>query len=160
MVYARRGWEGFPCKARAKNPATKNGFLDATIDPAQLADWWGRDPCSNVAIRTGEKSGLVVLDIDGEDGFAALDELERRHGDLPATASVRTPRGGSHFYFRHPGIPIRSRQAFPGPGLDVRGDGGYVLAPPSIGPNGQRYEVEDDEEISPLPCWLLRLLLT
>jgi hypothetical protein len=103
---------------------------------------------------------LVVLDVDGEEGVASLRALEKKFSALPKTASVVTPRGGQHFYFRHPGVEIRNAVGYPGPGLDIRGDGGYVLAPPSVGPNEKPYEVDEVANLADMPEWLSKLLLT
>jgi len=155
LRYAARGWPVFPCTPRAKMPCTPNGLKDATTSASQVAQWWAQQPEANVAIRTGQVSGLVVLDVDGDAGTEALRELERRHEPLPRTASVVTPRGGQHVYFAHPGSEIRNSAGTLGVGLDVRGDGGYVLAPPSVGSSGRRYEPDERSPLAPLPGWLL-----
>ena len=130
--YAGRGWCVFPCVAGAKVPATTHGLHDATTDRDVIRQWWERWPRANVAIRTGAVSGLVVLDVDGPEGFASLKALEARHGALPRTYTVSTPRGGLHFYFAHPGGTIPNSAGKIAPGIDLRGDGGYVVAPPSV----------------------------
>jgi hypothetical protein len=118
--------------------------------------WWGRIwPDANIGARTGEASGLVVVDIDGEEGADSLVELESRHGQLPRTATVKTPRGGAHIYFQHPGVEVRPSVGELAPQVDVRGDGSYVLVPPSLGPNGRRYEPDEQAPLAPLPDWLL-----
>lgn len=111
-------------------------------------------PDANVAGRTGRASGLVILDVDGDEGIASLRDLERQHGPLPTTASVVTPRGGSHFFFAHPGGHVANSASTLGVGLDVRADGGYVLLPPSVGANGRRYEPDERCAAVPLPGWL------
>jgi hypothetical protein len=155
---ARHGFYVFPCAQRQKVPATRNGFKDAKRDVDAIEACWSAYPHLNIGVRTGAESGIVVLDVDGDEGWDSLHELEDQFGDLPPTASVTTPRGGQHFYFVHPGHEIRNTTGFPGPGLDVRGDGGYVLAPPSIAAGGRSYVV--DEELAPaaMPDWLLKLL--
>ncbi len=150
---ARRGWPVFPCRRDSKTPLTRNGFKDATLNPDEIGGLFQTlDP--NVAVRTGAVSGIVVLDVDGDDGFESLHRLAREHGPLPRTASVKTPRGGQHFYFAHPGGTVPCSVGNLGPGLDVRGDGGYVLVPPSV-VNGRAYVVDDEAPIAPLPGWLL-----
>jgi hypothetical protein len=114
-----------------------------------------RWPGANIAIRTGAPSQLVVLDLDGDEGADALHELELAHGALPRTGTVQTPRGGSHYYFAHPGLEVPNSAAKLGQGIDIRGDGGYVLAPPSVGSNGRRYVVDEEAPIAALPHWLL-----
>jgi hypothetical protein len=156
---ARAGWAVFPVRPRDKAPATRNGLLDAKSDVAAVTATWKRWPDLNIGLRCGRESGLVILDVDGDEGFESLHELEKVHDKLPKTLSVKTPRGGSHFYFQHPGVEIRNTAGFPGPGLDVRGDGGYVLCPPSIHPNGGVYEVDDAVVPAAMPDWLKVLLL-
>lgn len=96
---------------------------------------------------------MVVLDIDPRHGGDdALAELEARHGKLPDTPRVLTGGGGSHIYFRHPGkISIPNSVSKIAPGIDVRGDGGYVIAPPSVHPNGNRYLWEVSASIDETP---------
>jgi hypothetical protein len=155
---AARGWaaRGRPVLpvGEHKRPLTTNGLLDATCEPDVIDRLWQRWPDANVAIRTGAPSGLVVLDVDGDQGADALHELERRHGRLPRTASVTTPRGGAHFYWRHPGRPVKTTAGALAPGIDVRGDGGYALVPPSVGANGRAYEWDEQAPPAPMPAWL------
>lgn len=156
--YAKAGWGVFPCRKGAKEPATKNGLLDATIDPERVTAWWWRHPDDNVAIRCGVESGLVVLDVDGDDGSLALRGLEMEHGLLPTTASVVTPSGGQHYYFRHPGGEIRNSVSMVGVGLDIRGDGGYVVAPPSTLDSGFGYVLDERAKVAPMPEWLVKTI--
>jgi hypothetical protein len=156
----RRRLPIFPCRGKNK-PLTEHGFKDASCDLAQVTDWWGRWPEAAVAVATGPPSQLLVLDVDGEDGVAALAELERAHGPLPQTVSSVTPRGGRHYWFRYPDGPAVPCSAGKiGRGLDVRGDGGYVLLPPSKGPNGNRYTWHEPLGAAPIasaPDWLVEL---
>lgn len=156
IKYADKGYPVFPCRGKA--PLTEHGLHDATTDLGALRARWHVHPAASVAIRTGIESRLVVLDVDGDDGIEALRQLERAHGPLPRTASVKTPRGGAHFYFAHPGGTVPCSSGRLGTGLDVRGDGGYVIAPPSIGANGVRYEPDEQAPATPLPTWLLALM--
>lgn len=111
-----------------------HGFYAATVDPQRLDAMFDVVPAPMLAIRTGVASGLVAVDVDpahgGEESLAGL--VER--GLTPRTALVRTGSGGKHLYYRHPGAPVHNSQSRLGPGIDVRGDGGYVVAPPSIHP--------------------------
>src|SRR5688500_5035497 len=107
LALAERGRPVFPA-GLDKRPLTPRGLLDETTDVAVTARRWARWPRANVALLTGEPSGLVVLDVDGEEGADSLHELEREHGALPVTRSSVTPRGGSHFYFRWPGVPVKT----------------------------------------------------
>lgn len=159
LAYAARGWPVFPVKPD-KTPRTLHGFKDADQDPDRIAEWWRMWPTAGIAIATGAASGLLVLDVDGEEGAETLHELERRHGDLPATVEALTGGGGRHIYFKHPGGTVANTARRLGPGLDTRGDGGYVVAPPSIHSSGRRYEwsVDGDPELAalaPPPRWLL-----
>ena len=161
--YATRGWAVFPVRAN-KAPATPHGFKDATTDPGAVRSLFEAYPGSGVGIATGATSGLLVLDVDPDaGGDHALVDLEREHERLPDTVEVLTGGGGRHLYFVHPGGEIRSSAGKLGPGLDVRADGGYVVAPPSAHPSGRRYEFEvshhpDDVAPAAAPTWLLALL--
>jgi hypothetical protein len=94
----------------------------------------------NIGIVTGAASGIVVIDVDAG-GEETLARLEREHGPLPPTVMARTGGGGRHIYFRHPGVPVKNdvkkRLA---PGVDIRGDDGFVVAPPSLHKSGNLYE--------------------
>jgi hypothetical protein len=160
LRYAEHHWPVFPCRPRAKTPCTAHGLRDATTDRGLIGGWWETWPDANVAVRTGAVSGVLVLDVDGDDGAESLNMLEREHEPLPRTASVVTPRGGQHIYFRHPGGEIRNSAGKLGTGLDIRGDGGYVLAPPSVGPAGRRYEPDERAALAPPPAWLMGRLAT
>jgi len=133
LAYARRGIPVFPCEPGAKRPLTRNGHWDATTDPRVIERWWKQWPSANVGVPTGMKSGVVVLDVDLDDsGLESLAKLERAGAPAPKTARARTGRGGIHIFFRHPTEPeIRNSAGLLGPGLDVRGEGGYVVVPPS-----------------------------
>ncbi len=155
---ARFGFYVFPVEQGGKRPVTPNGLLDAKRDENAIRACWSKRPHLNVAVRTGRESGIIVLDVDGDEGWESLHRLEDKHEPLPITASVITPRGGQHFYFRHPGYEVRNTAGVPAPFLDVRGDGGYVLAPPSIGPGGRPYELDEEASIAPPPDWLMLLL--
>jgi len=158
LRYARRDHAVFPCEPFGKRPLTPHGLLDASSDPTVVKRWWQTWPDANIALPTGRESCLVVLDVDGDEGSESLRVLERTHEPLPQTASVVTPRAGQHFYFRHRGIEIRNSAGLLGRGLDVRADGGYVIAPPSIGRNGRRYEPDERAPLAQLPAWLLTQL--
>jgi len=121
-----------------------------------------RQPDSNIGIATGIISGIVVLDIDHKnDGMTKLRQIEALHGDLPVTVTGRTGNG-YHLYFRHPGTSIVSRAAVAGiAGLDIRGDGGYVVAPPSRHASGNEYLWEhrpDKAARAAMPDWLIKLI--
>lgn len=152
LRHARHGRPVFPCSAASKRPITAHGFKDATTNPDTIRGWFASEP-HLLALPTGRASGLVVLDIDGHQGADSLADLEREHGRLPVTTSVKTPRG-QHYYFVHPGIPVRCSAGQIAPGVDVRGDGGYAIVPPSVMANGQRYEVDERRAPDAMPLWL------
>ena len=133
LAYARRGVPVFPCEPGGKRPLTPSGFWDATTDARRVRAWWGRWPRANVGVPTGGRSGLLVLDVDPRGGGPeSLAALERENGQLPKTARARTGGGGLHVFFRYPADKeVRNSAGWPGPGLDVRGEGGYVVVPPS-----------------------------
>ncbi|WP_167525714.1 VapE domain-containing protein [Cupriavidus oxalaticus] len=158
LDFAVRGWAVFPLKPEEKIPLTQHGFKDATTDPATIRQWWTQWPDANIGIATGCTSGLLVLDIDVKDGAAGaetLQQLESEHGGLQ-TRRVQTPSGGQHLYFNSGG-DIGSRGKLL-PGLDVRAEGGYVVAPPSVLGNGAYQWINPDDVPAPLPESLLPLL--
>ena len=187
LAYAKRGWRVLPlhtiksgtctcgrakCQSPGKHPRARRGVLDSTVDAKQIKAWWKRWPRANVGIATGRESGLVVLDVDAEGGEDSLHVLELEHEPLPDTVEAHTGGGGRHLLFEHPqGYPGQRLGPSPpgdGPvpnkvgierGLDVRGDGGYIVAPPSLHQSGRAYAWEtihgpDDVSLAPLPAWL------
>ena len=160
LFYAQeKGWAVFPLVARTKDPATEHGFYDATKDPKIIRSWWRKNPQYNIGMATGNASGVVVLDFDedkdkGKHGTETLKEWERTNGEaIPDTVNSITGRGGTHYLY---GLPAGEHQVCRidlYPGVDVRGDGGYICLPPSVHPNGRRYEWEygpDESAITPL----------
>lgn len=154
--------KGAECTRPGKHPLTPNGFNDATTDPEQIRAWLERWPRAHWGIATGAASGLVVIDLDTKpdaNGVASMGALrERARGLLPPTLTVRTGSGGLHLYFRHPGGVVKCSSGRVGAGIDVRGDGGYVLAPGSGHASGKLYSVIRDLPPAPLPAWLLEEL--
>lgn len=148
---------GQECTKPAKHPRTRNGFKDATTDERRIRRWWTRLPSANLGVATGAVSGLAVLDVDPDHGGdASLEALIARHGDLPQTLIAHTGGGGRHLYFRHPGEgrKVKCSTGELAPGLDVRGDGGYVVAPPSVHETGRQYGWGAECEPAALPEWL------
>ena len=161
LAYARKGLQIFPCQPCAKRPATANGLKDATTDPDQIRAWWHHEPAFNVAVATGTVSGIFVVDVDGLDAEAELRKLEAEHGTLPATIEAITARG-RHVYFKMTAADVRNSASKVAPGIDIRGTGGYVLAPPSMHPTGRPYcwSVDCGSVIAAAPAWLLAKIET
>jgi putative DNA primase/helicase len=167
LQYAGRGWPVFPCQwrrgSRRKNPLIEHSFKQATVDAAAIATWWRKWPHALIGVPTGMRSGIVVLDIDVKhppvNGFDTLDELG--FAILPDTPMVHTASGGLHLYFTPPSHPIRNTQSTRGargigPGLDWRGDGGYVILPAAK--SGYRWDPVwnlDTAAPAPVPAALL-----
>jgi hypothetical protein len=148
----------FPCRPHDKRPATAHGCKDATTDVIAIQAWWRENPNYNIGIATGAISGIFVLDVDGAE--AALSRLEAQLGKIPPTVEVITARG-RHLYFKYPDTPVGNTASKIADGIDTRGDGGYVLAPPSVHPSGRRYcwSVDSANAITDAPQWLLELLV-
>lgn len=184
LLYASIGWRVMPlhspainagaigcscgrddCPSPAKHPRTERGLKDATSDEATIRDWWRRWPGANVGVVTGADSGIVVLDVDaGSGGIESLAELQGEHGDIAETVEAVTGGGGLHLIFRHPGRAhkISNSAKRVGPGLDVRGDGGYIVAAPSGHMSGRAYGWNaSPESLSPIaiPEWLLARMI-
>lgn len=174
LAYARQGWHVFPvhsawngtctcgrtdCPSPAKHPRTRHGLKDATRDEAVIRTFFPDGQDCNIGAVCGVLNGIVVIDIDpkndGENGIAGL---ERALGPLPATLTSMTPSGGRHLYFACPPTTlIRNATRFHGaPGVDIRGDGGYVVVPPSVGANGRAYTwLPTETALATLPApWL------
>ncbi len=174
LAYARHGWPVLPlhtpradgrctcnkqdCDTIGKHPRTQNGAKDATTDEQCIERWWELWPQANIGIATGAASGLVVIDIDtgGDEGWA---DLVAAHAALPDTIESITGSGGRHLLFATGTKPLRNSVKKLATGVDVRGEGGYIVAPPSLHRSGWRYAWEvsghpDDIAPAPLPSWL------
>jgi hypothetical protein len=149
LDYAARGWAVLPLRPREKVPLTSAGSRDATTDAAQVRSWWARWPDANVGIATGG-AGPWVLDLDGPDAMPP-------GMDLPPTAASTTGRG-VHYLFAAD-ERVRNRQRLWGRPADVRGAGGYIVAPPSVHPSGVVYEWRADAPLAKAPAWLLEAVL-
>lgn len=153
LLYASLGWRVFPLMPKSKDPATPHGFHDATTDVDKIKQWWAVDSRYNVGIATGE--GLCVIDVDDKPdkhavlGSDMLRDWELDHGDISETICAKTGTGGMHYYFDVGNTKIQSCQSdtiF----IDLRCDGGYIVAPPSIHPDtGMRYEWDISPEDMP-----------
>lgn len=183
LSYLSRKWPVFPCRAadeeaadrvtgqtkydpetgevevlKVKTPITDNGFKAATKFRHIVERWWSDNPTAMIGVPTGERIGAWVLDIDSRhDGNETLAALEQEYEPLPATLTATTASGGRHFYFRHV-AGVRNRGNL-GHGIDVRGDGGYVIAPGSVTTAGGRYDWDNDLSPVPAPQWLLDLVV-
>jgi Bifunctional DNA primase/polymerase, N-terminal/Primase C terminal 1 (PriCT-1) len=154
LEYAERGWPVFPCMPGGKKPLTRHGHLDATTDRSRITAWWNRWPDANIGIPTGEGSGILALDVDQR---AGLDALKAEHGELPATRTHSTGSGGMHYLLAYPaGAEIRNSAGKLSKGLDVRGEGGYIVVPPSA--TTRLYELLDDLPLAAPPEWLTEAL--
>ncbi len=158
LGYAQRGWRVVPLSGKV--PLIKEWTANASVDVDVIHDWFREYPDANIGIATGEKSGIFVLDVDGEKGESSLIDLETTFGKLPQTYEVETSRG-RHLYFAQPaGIRTKSQASGEiGSKLDVRGDGGQVVAPPSIHPETKRqYKIRREMQPAVAPKWLLDLV--
>jgi len=161
LQLAQNGLAVFPCQPRGKQPACDGGLHAATTDPERINRWWQAFPELNIGIATGAVSDIFVLNIDGEDGEGSLLKLEGEHGALPPTVEAITGKG-RHCYFRVGKHRIANSVGQLGAGLDVRGDGGYVIAPPSVHPNGRPYcwNVDTTRDFAAAPDWLTTIIRT
>lgn len=162
---AHAGYKVHPLKPGTKKPASKNGSKDATDDTAQIEEWSAQYPSANIAYRTGAGpagSGILVLDEDGPDGRESIAALVDKHGPLPETLTVKTGRedGGRQYIFRLPdGETVQGGSNVLGDGVDIRGEGNYCVAPPSLHPDtGLPYAWENDADIAEAPSWLLEAI--
>jgi Bifunctional DNA primase/polymerase, N-terminal/Primase C terminal 1 (PriCT-1) len=161
LGYLAKGWSVLPVRARDKRPLMPWEALQSTRPAAaDVMQWYRRWPHANVGIVTGEISNLIVIDIDPQHGGEqSLERLQRQFGVMPPTVEAATGSGGRHLYFAHPGAPVHNRAGL-APGIDLRGDGGYIVAPPSMHPSGRPYawapgRSPQDISLAPLPRWLL-----
>lgn len=155
LWYVENGFGVFPLKPNGKRPNCPHGLNDWTDNPEDVRKWWEKHPNDNIGIACGTPSGgLLVLDFDvdeekDKDGLATLYEWEKAHGELPETAVAITGRGGMHYLYRtdrtniHPSVNHELS-------VDVRSDGSYIVAPPSVHENGRRYEWQDSPKDTPI----------
>lgn len=171
LAYAARGISVFPLLPRSKAPMVPNGFLKAVTSADQVRTWWRRRPDCNIGIATGAPAGFWVLDVDGEEAEVALAALEAQFGALPATVQQKTGRGRHLCFAWDPGGPeMRNRSKVGGAPIDVRGNGGYIVAPPSVHPGDPKKGVPpgriyawdagrspDEIGFAAAPVWLVDL---
>ena len=159
LALAARGIHVFPCLPRGKEPAVAGGCKRGTTDVNVIRGWWGAEPDYNIGVTTGAASKIFVVDIDGDAAERELKKLEDQHGTLPRTVTSLTKRG-RHLFFSWPNWPVRNSASKIVGGVDVRGEGGYVICPPSIHPSGTPYtwSTESSDHFAPAPAWLLNLI--
>jgi hypothetical protein len=164
LDYATRRWSVIPLAPREKKPLVSwTEFQHRHANEDEIRAWFRHWPSANVGIVTGAVSDLIVIDVDvHHDGEESLATLQRTHGDLPATIGALTGGGGRHVYLRHPGGLVHNMVGLVA-GIDVRGDGGLVVAPPSIHPSGRAYRWHpshgpDEITLADVPDWLLALI--
>jgi Bifunctional DNA primase/polymerase, N-terminal/Primase C terminal 2 (PriCT-2) len=169
LNYASRGWLTFPAprgeKKSHKSAEHSNGRRwGATTDPDEIRRDCARWPNANTGIATGSESRIWVLEVDtpkghGVDGIASLLALEDKHGRLPKTLMAESPSGSLHYYFNWPGDrEIRNTTSAIAPGIDVRGAGGMVIAPPSVRNDGE-YKWIGNEPVADAPQWLIEMAI-
>lgn len=142
----------FPCGAD-KAPMVGTGFKAATRDPAKIREWFsGYAPM--IGVPTGPASGIVVVDVDCHDGANGMEWWKQNQSRIPATRRHRTKSGGLHLVFLAPSETIKNSASRIAKGVDVRGEGGYVIVPPSPG-----YLVEVVSPIAQMPQWLVKAAL-
>jgi hypothetical protein len=141
LEYADLGLSVIPIRSKSKKPILNSWrpYQKKRATEKQIRKWWEKWPSANIGIVTGKISGVVVLDFDFQNGGKeSLEKFVEQSGGPPETPIARTGNG-IHLYYAHPGVEIKNRAGI-FPGLDVRGDGGYIVAPPSTHPNGKRYK--------------------
>jgi hypothetical protein len=157
LAYALRGWHVSPWKqvGDRKFPLTEHGHLDATVDASQIEEWWREHPHALVSIATGERSGIVILDIDVRPQGSGWDSLSALGVSFhPETPTAHSPRGGSHCLFKWPGYYVKSVSGALGPHLDIKGDGGSAILPPGPGRWWDPH-LGPDTPVAPMPDWMV-----
>ncbi|HRR86054.1 MAG TPA: DUF3987 domain-containing protein [Phycisphaerae bacterium] len=175
LAYAEHGWPVVPlhsiedgactckragCRSPGKHPRSVHGLKEASSDPTVIETWWRDWPQANVGVVT---TGMVVLDIDPRHGGdESLAQLIREHGQLPETVEALSGGGGRHLIFAQSGVVIRSRNNLLA-GIDVKADGGYIVAPPSNHISGGTYawrpgRAPDQRPAADMPTWLLQMV--
>jgi hypothetical protein len=161
LDYWRRGWSVIPLKTGQKIPLIPwEEYEHRLPDEAEIRSWFECRPEANLAAVTGRVSGLIVLDADPRHhGDESIQALERTHGSLPVTVEALTGGGGRHFYFQLADGTLRTQVGL-APGLDVRGEGGLVVVPPSLHPSGRRYAWREGRApgeiaLAVVPDWII-----
>lgn len=163
--YAAKGLKILALAEKDKRPDGRvcpNGFKNATNDLTKIKSAWAQQPHLNIGIVTGKENGIVVVDIDGNEGKTTWSNLIKQHAYKSQTLKITTGKG-CHLYFKYPAAlsVVKNRVRFVD-GIDIRADGGYIVAAPSVHPSGRKYKVArpvDFLELEELPDWLLKLIL-
>jgi hypothetical protein len=166
VAYAQRGLRVHPLHAGEKRPRWRSWQERATTDATTIRAWWTEHPTDGIGIATGSASGLFVVDLDmkhGHDGIGTFLALEREHGEAPPTWRSMTANGGAHVCFATPLAGTIGNRAGVWGGVDIRGDGGYIVAPPTVLADGKRYAWEigyapDELPLATAPAWLVAAL--
>lgn len=157
------GWKVHPLLPKNKVPILKDWVNKASDEPDTIQKWLGEHTGCNWGVATGARSGIFVVDIDPKNGGDQSWEILIRKNDVPTTISVKTGSGGTHYYFKYPkDFTVPNSAGKLGKGIDIRGNGGQVVIPPSIHPNGTPYEwiiTPWDNTISPAPKWILDIIV-
>lgn len=177
-LYVDLGWPVFPlhwptgvgrcscrnpdCKNQGKHPLTEHGFKDASTDRDTIEIWSDRWPKANIATPTGhirteglKKIGIVIVDIDGDEGRASLERFEAMRFTLPRTPRVRTGNGEHHYFLVQDGLKNSAKKL--APGIDIRASGGQIVLPPSLHHSGVEYEWmihPKNIKLRPVPAWI------
>jgi hypothetical protein len=162
-------YKGTSCEETGKHPKfdkelIPNGCTNATKDRNTIHKWWSKWVDANIGIATGKGSGFFVLDVDPRDGGDdSLQELIDKYGELPETVEAITGSGGRHILFTYPDQNVKNSAGLIGEGLDIRGNGGYIVVAPSLHESGGSYEWElsshpSETEIKAAPGWLLHMV--
>lgn len=162
LSYAHISWPVFPLHGKIPFKNSR-GFKDATTNKQQIQTWWTSHPTANIGLATGERSGVIVLDIDPPEGHFSIKELQTKHAPLPDTRRSRTANKGLHYFFAYPqdGRVYTNAVGLAGyEGVDIRATGGYVVLPPSKLYGRLSYVWGNPETpLAPLPTWLRDVLL-
>jgi hypothetical protein len=163
LAYAACGFLVLPVVPGGKQPLNPHGSRGASSDPPTIHGWWENCPDAGVGIATGPESGLVVIDVDQKPDIDGEETLAALGASLPGSWQSLTGGGGRHLYLRYPGARIGCSPL--GPGVDVRGDGGLVVAPPTLHASGRRYRWDvghhpEETALAEMPRWLVEALET
>ncbi len=152
----------FPCSPEKKSPLVNGGFHVASVEESKIRGWWQQYPNAMIGMPTGDATGIFVLDVDEHgkvSGNKSLAELETKHSKLPETLEALTPGGGRHLYFKNVSS-LKNSASKVGKGLDIRANGGYIIAPGSINSDGKKYRwVNNKLKPAIAPDWLADLAI-